>query len=168
MKQWIVIQTHPQKEFVAGENLERQGFEIYMPVYEKIKSHARKKVACTAPLFPRYLFVYVDLTADHWQPIKSTIGVSTILTTAAHAPAVLHDQIIEDLKALSCEKGMVTLAALALFQKGDRIMILEGSFKGQIAFYEKMNGEHRAQILLHVLKQPVSMQISLDHIEKIR
>jgi len=59
---WYVVQTHSQAEAKACGHLQRQGFEIYLPKYLKRRRHARRTETVIAPLFPRYLFVAVDMT----------------------------------------------------------------------------------------------------------
>jgi transcriptional antiterminator RfaH len=58
---WYVVQTQINAEAKAARNLLRQGFAIYLPRYLKRRSHARKIEKVPAPLFPRYLFVQIDL-----------------------------------------------------------------------------------------------------------
>ena len=58
---WFVAHTHPHAEAKATSHLNRQGFEIYFPRYLKRRRHARRIETVAAPLFPRYLFVAVDL-----------------------------------------------------------------------------------------------------------
>ena len=71
---WYAVQTHPHSEAKAASHLERQGYTIYLPRYLKRRRHARKVEMIAAPLFPRYLFVAVDLETQRWRAIHSTSG----------------------------------------------------------------------------------------------
>jgi transcriptional antiterminator RfaH len=73
---WYVVQTQVNAEVKAARNLLRQGFEIYLPHYLKRRSHARKIEKVAAPLFPRYMFVRIDLATQRWRSVQSTYGVS--------------------------------------------------------------------------------------------
>ena len=66
------------------------GFETYLPRYEKRRRHARRVETVAAPLFPRYLFVAIDLASQRWRSIHSTIGVSRLVCNGED-PAVLAD-----------------------------------------------------------------------------
>ena len=57
MRRWYVVHTQPQGESRAKANLERQGYEVYLPRCRKWRRHARRAEIVAAPLFPRYLFV---------------------------------------------------------------------------------------------------------------
>ena len=72
---WYVVQTHPHAESRAMEQLRQQGFVTYLPKLLKQRRHARKVETVIRPLFPRYLFVLVDITTQRWRAIHSTIGV---------------------------------------------------------------------------------------------
>jgi len=85
---WYVVQTHPHAEANAAAHLERQGYSVYLPRYHKRRRHARRIEFVTAPLFPSYLFVMIDMFAQRWRSIQSTIGVSR-LVCSGEEPAVL-------------------------------------------------------------------------------
>ena len=61
---WYVVHTHPRAEAKALLNLDRQGFSCYLPRYLKRRRHARRLETVAAPLFPRYLFVALDLASS--------------------------------------------------------------------------------------------------------
>ena len=79
---WYVVQSHPHAELRAVAHLQRQGFETYLPRYRKRRRHARRIETVEAPLFPRYLFVSIDLATQRWRAIHSTIGVSHLVCWA--------------------------------------------------------------------------------------
>ena len=64
-----VVQTQPHAESKAMGHLIRQGFATYLPRYLKRRRHARKIETVAAPLFPRYLFVTVDMETQQWRSI---------------------------------------------------------------------------------------------------
>src|SRR3989304_7459176 len=75
MPRWYVVHTPPQSEARAKANLERQGYEVYLPRCRKWRRHARRADIVAAPLFPRYLFLRLDISCDRWRPVLSTFGV---------------------------------------------------------------------------------------------
>ena len=66
-QRWYVVQSQPNAERKAVMHLERQGFTTYLPRYLKRRRHARRVEIVGAPLFPRYLFVGIDLTMQRWR-----------------------------------------------------------------------------------------------------
>ena len=85
-ERWFLAHTQPKSEQRAELHLGAQGFRTYLPVIEKTVRHARKLKTVQAPLFPRYLFVILDLERDRWLCVRSTIGVSRLVTTQDGRP----------------------------------------------------------------------------------
>ena len=54
---WYLVHTKPRQGKCAQENLERQGYECYLPVFPKEKLRQSSVVVANEPLFPRYLFI---------------------------------------------------------------------------------------------------------------
>ena len=94
---WFVAHTHPHAEAKATAHLNRQGFDIYFPRYLKRRRHARRIETVAAPLFPRYLFVAIDLNVQRWRSIYSTVGVSRLVCNGDD-PTPVPDGIVEALK----------------------------------------------------------------------
>ena len=70
------------------------------PIYrrfEKTIRHARQLRTVQAPLFPRYLFVILDLERDRWLSVRSTVGVSRLFTTQDGRPIPVPGGIVESL-----------------------------------------------------------------------
>lgn len=150
MQQWFVVHTQPSKEALAEQQLREQGFEVYLPRYKRTRRHARKVDTILSPLFPRYLFVGLDIEVDRWRSINGTRGVSYVLTFN-ESPASVPADTIRALKAQESEEGIVSLGALAMFVKGAKVRILEGSFTGYTAIFESMDDKQRVQLLLKFL-----------------
>ena len=131
---WFVAHTHPHAEAKATAHLNRQGFEIYFPRYLKRRRHARRVETVAAPLFPRYLFVAVDLSVQRWRSIYSTIGV-TRLVCNGDDPTAVPDGIVEGLKSREDADGFIKLDFRPPFRAGDKIS--------------------RARRRIHVLPRPV-------------
>ena len=78
-ERWYAVHSQPFAENRAAGQLSDQGFRIYMPRRRRTVRHARKLRTVEAPLFPRYLFVALDLNRDQWRKVNSTFGVSRLV-----------------------------------------------------------------------------------------
>ena len=164
MISWFVAHTQPLKENVAKQHLLDQEFEVYLPIFKKIRRHARKVEEVSAPLFPRYLFVGMDLENSRWRSVNGTRGVSYLLMSDDH-PAVVPGEIIENLKSQENETGLVPATSLILFAKGDKVRILDGSFKDQIAVFETLDNKQRVQLLLNFLGRETKISLPYYAVE---
>jgi transcriptional antiterminator RfaH len=159
---WYLVHTKPRQEDVALANLERQGYECYLPQMRIERIRRRKAEVATEPMFPRYLFVRLDSSdqGKSWSPIRSTLGVSQLVHFGARA-AKVDDTLVALLRQR--ERGLPTEA---MFHSGDSVVITDGPFAGIEAIYQTADAERRAFILLEILAKPVSMHIDADRLRK--
>lgn len=161
LSNWYVVQTHPNAEAKAASHLERQGFSVYLPRYLKRRRHARKVQIVQAALFPRYLFVNIDLQSQRWRSIQSTIGVSRLVTNG-DMPAPVPAPIISGLKDREDERGFIAMAQEPSFAPGDKIRILGGAFAEALGLFEGASDRDRVAILLDLLGRKVRVMLGVD------
>jgi transcriptional antiterminator RfaH len=158
---WYVVQTQPHAEAKATAHLGRQGFDTYLPRYLKRRRHARRIETVAAPLFPRYLFVAVDMAVQRWRVIQSTIGVSHLVSNG-DSPAAVANGIINGLKAREDERGYVLLERRPQFVAGDKIRVLDGVFSACLGLFEGVADRERVAILLDLLGRKVRVTLDAD------
>ena len=104
---WYAIHTKPRQEQRALKNLISQGYDCYLPLMKKqiIRSGALQTES--EPLFPRYLFISLDSTqaGKSWSPIRSTFGVSRLVTFGSE-PARVAAELIEMLRDYTAALAM--------------------------------------------------------------
>jgi transcriptional antiterminator RfaH len=158
---WYVVHTRPSAENKAVVHLLRQGFESYLPRYLKRRRHARRVEVVGAPLFPRYLFVAIDMSVQRWRSIHSTVGVSQ-LVCAGDCPTLVPDQVIASLKQREDAAGFVQLERRPQFCKGDTIRVLDGVFGDCLGLYDGMTDRDRIAILLDLLGRKVRVLLDAE------
>lgn len=162
---WCVAHTQPLKEIVAKQHLLDQGYEVYMPRFKKTVRHARKVEEKLAPLFPRYIFVGMDLSSARWRSVNGTWGVSYLIMSNDLNPAKVPTRIIDDLRAQEIENGIVPVTSLVSFVKGEKVRIVEGAFADQMAIFESMDDKSRVQLLLSFMGREMKMTLPTYAVE---
>ena len=159
-ERWFLAHTQPKSERRAELHLGAQGFRTYLPVIEKTVRHARKIKTVQAPLFPSYLFVILDLGRDRWLSVRSTIGVSRLLTTRDGRPVPVPRGIVESLIGRS--DGELTRLDAGLVA-GQQVRILSGPFADFVGTLERLDGAGRVKVLLGMMGTavPVSLHRSV-------
>lgn len=158
---WFVVQAHVNGEANAAQNLVRQGFEIYLPRYLTRRRHARRVDFVAKPLFPRYLFVAIDMATQRWRPIQSTQGVSRLVCNG-EGPAALPNGVLSALKAREDDRGFVRMEAKPAFAPGDRVRVLAGAFMDNAGLFDGMGDHDRVAILLDLLGRKVRVHLDAD------
>ena len=163
MHAWYLIYTKPQQERIALENLERQGYVAYLPWIRTRRRRQGRYVKLVEPMFPRYLFIHLSDETDNWGPIRSTIGVASLVRFGTQ-PARVPDGLVAALKAREDESGIQRLERPAL-QPGDRVRIVEGVMAGYEAIFEERTGKERVSLLLEIANTTARVQVSPHDIE---
>jgi transcriptional antiterminator RfaH len=158
LTRWYVVQSQPNGESKAVVHLNRQGFEAYLPRYLKRRRHARRIESVLAPLFPRYLFVAVDMATQRWRSIQSTIGVSRLVCNGDE-PACVPDGVLAALKIREGANGAIQFDTPPRFSAGAPVRIVDGAFANCLGLYETVADRDRVAILLDLLGRKVRVYV---------
>jgi transcriptional antiterminator RfaH len=160
---WYVVHTQPNGESRADEHLRRQGYITYLPRLLKRRRHARKTEMVSRPLFPRYMFVQLDVASQGWHAIRSTFGVAG-LVGGENGPQPVQDGIVESLLAARGEDGYFRAAASRAFRPGAAIRVVEGIFASASGFFESMSDNERVSVLLELLGRRVRVVLDYESV----
>jgi len=159
MFRWYLIHTKPCGEALAQENLERQGFETYLPrMAFTTRRQGRRSVA---PLFPRYLFLQLEEGRQALSPVRSSVGVSAVVRFGLRY-AVVPDEIIEELRRRADpQTGLHHLAARALVP-GEPVQVAAGALEGLSGVFERHAGPDRVVVLLRLLGREAAVHVATE------
>jgi len=163
MSRWYVIQAKPRQEAVAEENLQRQGFEVYLPRLVQPRRRRGKWQDVVEPLFPRYLFIQLEMGIDDTSTIRSTKGVARIVRFSDY-PVPLPEGFVEFLRAHEDPARGAQVPDRPQFQAGERVRILAGPFAGLEGIYNEPSGDQRVVILLDLLGKQNRVALPRDHL----
>ena len=163
-KAWYLIYAKPNQEVVAQQQLERQGYATYLPMIMNAKRRNGRRRYVEEPFFPRYLFIHLDQTNDNWSPIRSTIGVSTIVRFGMK-PVSVSDEVIEFIKHRENPEGL--LEVQDELSKGDNVRVLDGPMMGLEGVFVAKSSEQRVMLLLELMGNTTRVQIDVDSIEAV-
>ena len=164
MIRWCVAYTQSGKENLAAGQLAAQGFETYLPKYRKTVRHARKVTDIKAPLFPRYLFVAVDLDCSLWRAINGTRGISYILTMG-EKPATVPTGIVEEIKSRETQEQLIELDPNTLYEPGDSLEITAGALSRQVGNFIRVDTNQRIVMLLQLLGRELEVRIQTEDVQ---
>jgi transcriptional antiterminator RfaH len=153
---WFVLATHAHREAEAMQHLTRQSFRAYCPMIVKHIRHARQNYDAPRPLFPGYVFVAQESAGQRWRPLRSTVGVSSLLMSG-EAPARLPAGFVESLK-LREVNGNICRPETA-FRIGQQVTIQGGAFDGLIGQIVAMREHDRILVLLDLLNRQTPVHI---------
>jgi transcriptional antiterminator RfaH len=161
---WYIVHTKPRQEKCALQNLEQQGYQCYLPTFPSEKLRQGLLTMVEEPLFPRYLFIRLGQGGSYrsWMPIRSTKGVSRLVTFGGE-PAKVEGDLIEILQA---HEMAVRSEPERLFKAGERVLLTEGAFAGIEGVYQVADGESRVMVLIELLSRPVTLHVNPASLSK--
>ena len=160
-KKWFIAQIKPNSYHSAIQNLERQGFETFLPKMEITQRQKNKFVVKNVYVFPGYMFVSFDPHIITWTKINSTYGVSKILTFNKKPSEISSDLIVELKIKYEINSNPTQKEKL---QKGDSIKFYAGPFVDLIAKIESVDEKNRIWILLEAMGG--HQRLKLQNVEK--
>jgi len=165
MKSWYLVHTKPRQEELAKEHLERQDYSVYLPMAVVRRKRRGRSVRVVEAMFSRYLFINLSDETDDWGPIRSTIGVST-LVRFGQDPVSIPDTLIFSLRERENSDGIQILPEKE-HQKGDMVRIAEGPMEGYEGLFQCETGKERVILLLQIAEKSVNVELDTSQIETI-
>ena len=151
---WYLVLTRPACERVAHENLERQGYGVYYPrLLQPVRARGRW-VERVVSLFPRYVFLHLEVGRQALSPAQSTMGVTTLVRFGFDYAVVPH-KVIENLRARADPAtGLHRLDRQRnMLAHGAKVQIVAGAFGGLEGVFQRQSGDERVIVLLELLGQ---------------
>ena len=154
-ERWYVAMTAPRKERLAATQLDNQRYRSFLPLQLETRRHAHKFMTVLAPVFPRYIFVILDIERQRWRSVNGTFGVQRLITDGER-PLAVAPGVVETLVQSSDQSGALIYRSddLAI---GDRVTLVAGPFAGSLGILQRLDGASRVQILLTLLGGPIKV-----------
>ena len=156
IKSWFILQYKPNAHRLALRNLQRQGFETFLPMQEVTQKKSTKFVLDVRPLFPGYMFVAFELENAPWRKINSTMGVSRLVSFDGQ-PRALPPDLVSGLM-LRCDASGKILPPV-LPSAGDEVRVLNGPFANFIATVEALSSPERIGVLIDLMGRKVRTSV---------
>ncbi len=162
-RSWYVAQAKPNAAHIAARNLVRQGFEVFLPLERYTCRRGRHLLPGLRPYFAGYFFVGFDPGNAPWRAIRSTSGVSRLVSFGS-LPTPVDADLVSKLMQSCDEEGVMRphLGAVT----GDRVLIAEGPLAGLIGQFDAMAPQDRAWLLLEVMGKATRVSVPIDDLRR--
>jgi transcriptional antiterminator RfaH len=155
---WYVVHTKVRQEQTACENLARQGYMVYMPRIKILKRSRGRQQAQQEPMFPRYIFVQPGSDAHSIAPVRSTLGVTSIVRFGQE-PAVMRPAILKSIRDFEARRNEASDQDISPFQPGERVRVADGPLTGLEGLISDVS-QDRVVVLMQLLGQDTRVSLS--------
>lgn len=161
---WYVVHTKPRLEQAAQEQLQRQGFEVYLPLFRVFRKRPRaeKPLLRHEAMFPRYLFLRPTRPTQSLSVVRSTLGVTRLVTFGTQ-PATLVDAAVQAIRRAEAARETAPLDAISPYKPGMPVRLLDPALAGLQALVQSVSRD-RVTLLLDILGRPQSVQVEFGRI----
>ena len=161
-KEWFILQFKPNSHHKAATNLNRQGFETFLPLHEITSRKASRFITAAQPLFPGYMFITFDKEESKWHKINNTYGVSRLVTFNSILKPIPTTFVNNLMKRYDLSGKLLPIKKL---KKGDQVKVLQGPFSNFIATVETYETDQRIWILLDLMGRKTKIQTPSDTLQ---
>ncbi len=149
---WYVLHVKARQERMLADALSAMDVAHYLPLIHQTRYHGKRKVAVDVPLFPGYLFLRG--TIDQAYQADRTKRVAHIIQVADQR------QIEWELKNLYLALShSVRLDPHPFLQKGVRVEVRSGPFRGLQGVIEERSKNDRLILQVRMLGRAASLEI---------
>lgn len=160
---WHVLYTRPKFEKKISKEMDYLDFENYLPLRSVIRLWSDRIKKIEEPLFASYIFVKTDLRKG--VNLLQIPGVVKFVTMEGR-PATISASEIDRIRLIEAEGSDIQQESY--YSEGDAVMVKQGVFAGMEGVLVKnINKQGRFLIRLPLLKQAISVDISVDDLIKI-
>jgi transcription antitermination factor NusG len=162
--QWYCLHTKPRREQQAFAYCRQQlSLTAYFPRLQEYRSIRRVRRLVTSPLFPRYFFCRLPLTA--YRSVKFAPDVLDIVHVGDR-PAVVPTHLIEELQAWAGDVLDATLVRCDI-RTGDLVQIVDGPLCGLPGtILRAKDDQDRVGILLSLLQHGAQTYLSRTQLRR--
>jgi transcriptional antiterminator RfaH len=161
-KEWFIVQFKSNSHQQATKNLNRQGFETFLPLHDATSRKLSRFVSTSKPLFPGYMFIRFDKTEPKWHKINNTYGVSRLITFNSILKSIPTRFIDSLMKRYDLSGKLIPVQKL---KKGDQVTVLKGPFANFIATVENYEADQRIWILMDLMGRKTKIQTPSDDLK---
>lgn len=158
-KKWYVVNCYAGQENRVKENLVRRMktmgledclFQIVVAEEKVTELKNGKPVEKTYNLFSGYILVQMKMTNEAWYVVRNTPGVTGFIGSSGKGakPFAVSEEEMENLLG---RLGMLEPSVHVDFEKGDRVEIINGPYKGSQGPVVEMDDEKKEATVIVIM-----------------
>lgn len=158
---WYLIYTRPRHEKKIHARLTEIEMKSFLPTKKSIRTwHDRRKII-DEPLFPSYVFVYLNNMRNYYDGIN-TEGALFYVKTGKEAARVC-ETVVNNIKLVTEQEGELEISH-NYFQPGRRLVINHGALTGLSCEVVQYNGRRKLLVRVELLMRNVLLTLPEEHL----
>jgi len=178
---WFVVHSYAGYENKVKTNLETRItsldmedfiYQVEVPTREEVEVKNGKRLQVQNKVFPGYILVRMELTAESYSCVRNTPGVTGFVgaTDRADRPAPLSlDEVLKWLApALPADKKTKPEVKVLDFEVGDSVTVTDGAFASLPATISEINADQqKLKVLVSIFGRETPVELNFNQVSKI-
>ena len=178
---WYVIHSYAGYENKVKANLETRIssldmedyiYQVEVPTREEVEVKGGKRQQVQNKVFPGYILVRMELTAESYSCVRNTPGVTGFVgaTDRADRPAPLSlDEVLKWLAPAQPTKDTKKAEVKVLdFEVGDSVTVTEGAFASLHGTIAEINADQqKLKVLVSIFGRETPVELNFNQVAKI-
>jgi len=174
-KEWYVVHTYSGFENKVAEAIESRAkvfgmgdriTRVLVPTEKVVEVRNKQKRETEQKFFPGYVLVEMELTDETWHLVRSTPKVTGFVGSGNKPVALTPDAVEEIMRNM--EAGAEKPKPKSVFQRGDKVRVVDGPFVNFQGVVEDMNPERgRMKVVVPVFGRPTSVELEYYQVERL-
>ncbi len=160
--EWYALYTRHQHEKVVAESLSKNGFEVFLPLYDVVRQWKDRTKRLSLPLFSCYVFLRGGL--ERRLSILSTPGVYSILGIAGQAAAIPQVEIDAIRKVT---ESSLRVEPHPFLRCGDWVRVTSGPLAGVEGILARKKNLSRLVLSAELLEKSVAVEVDAFRVERL-
>ena len=175
-KQWYVVNTYSGHESKVKQNLEMRTesmgfqdniFRIIIPETKEVEYKDGVKKEKTKKMFPGYILVEMIMSDEAWYIVRNTPGVTGFIGSSGKGPKPT-PLLPQEIDRILANMGMSRLDTDVELNKGDKVSVIDGPFKGMEGTIDNVDKENnRLNVLIDLFGQETPVEVELFQVSKL-
>jgi transcription antitermination factor NusG len=162
-KNWYALYVKSRHEFVAFGGLIRKGTEAFLPSIKRFKQWKDRRKLVEFPLFPGYLFVYIQPNPEEFLNVLKSGGVVSFVSLTPGYPTPVPFSEVTSLK-LMVESGK-ELNIYSSLEEGSSVMVKRGPLKSAKGILTEKDDQSMFLVNIKLLGRSIGVKIHADDLE---
>lgn len=172
---WYVIHTYSGSEHKVKSSIEQRlehlGLsdrvsQILIPTEDIFELRKGQKQLSSRKFFPGYVMIEMEMSDEVWYAIKNTPKVTGFLGSGNKPTAMRQEEIESIVKQM--ETGRSKPRPKVLFEKGERVKIIDGPFASFTGQVNEIHGDkEKIDVMVSIFGRSTPVELDFYQVEKI-
>ncbi|MBI1893891.1 MAG: transcription termination/antitermination factor NusG, partial [Candidatus Rokubacteria bacterium] len=146
--------------------LEEQIPRVIVPTEEVVEIKRGQKKITPQKFFPGYVLVEMEMNDETWHLVKSTPKVTGFVGSGSR-PAPLPQEEVDEI-LYQMEVGAEKPKPKSVFQKGDKVRVIEGPFINFMGAIDDLNPERgKLKVMVAIFGRLTPVELEYYQVERI-